>query len=347
MDALPSAIEGWFPVLFSHELKPESVAGFTFMGKEFVAWRSASGRVSIINAFCPHLGSHMKDGHVRGETILCPFHHHVFNTEGERVIGREVCPSERFEEHHVQEVNNTIFIWYGERGPAWWVQDRGSPGWVPLRKSNTLHKLVKSHPQEIQENNVDVAHFAPIHGFVKYKPLRDYDFSTHELNNLFETQLTLIGLGKRPLLATRAQVEFRLEGLGYSSVNVVMKEFLVRGRAFRIPEPYRVRHRIFSGMHMRDPDHTVLHFGVSLEEHRLLGWLPRPLSDRIHSLVCSFMLRTVARKQLEADARIWESKIYLEKPILDKRDGPIMKYREWCTRFYPQERSERARASGR
>jgi hypothetical protein len=36
------------------------------------------------------------------------------------------------------------------------------------------------------------------------------------------------------------------------------------------------------------------------------------------------------------DIPIWEKKIYLERPLLARGDGPIMKLRSWAKQFYPQ-----------
>ena len=38
--------------------------------------------------------------------------------------------------------------------------------------------------------------------------------------------------------------------------------------------------------------------------------------------------------QFEADTRIWENKVYAEKPHLIDGDGPIAELRRWATQFY-------------
>jgi hypothetical protein len=37
---------------------------------------------------------------------------------------------------------------------------------------------------------------------------------------------------------------------------------------------------------------------------------------------------------LQADLPIWRDKVYRERPVLVKDDGPIMEFRRWYTQFY-------------
>ena len=39
-------------------------------------------------------------------------------------------------------------------------------------------------------------------------------------------------------------------------------------------------------------------------------------------------------KQLNEDIPIWETKKYLERPVLCDGDGPIAEFRRWCAQFY-------------
>lgn len=41
------------------------------------------------------------------------------------------------------------------------------------------------------------------------------------------------------------------------------------------------------------------------------------------------------KKNIERDFMIWESKSYNEHPLLNRADGEIMKFRQYCTQFYP------------
>src|SRR5690606_37806716 len=87
---------GWFQVAWCSEITTGAVHKMKYFGREMVAWRSASGRVAVFDAYCEHLGAHLGyGGRVEGENLVCPFHGWEWNREG-----RNVCiPYERSEEH--------------------------------------------------------------------------------------------------------------------------------------------------------------------------------------------------------------------------------------------------------
>lgn len=52
------------------------------LGRDLVAFRTASGRVAILDARCSHLGADLGRGRVAGESIQCPFHHWRYGVDG-------------------------------------------------------------------------------------------------------------------------------------------------------------------------------------------------------------------------------------------------------------------------
>ena len=40
---------------------------------------------------------------------------------------------------------------------------------------------------------------------------------------------------------------------------------------------------------------------------------------------------------------VWDNKMYAERPLLNRADGEIMKFRNYCTQFYPEYRQRTAR----
>ena len=43
------------------------------------------------------------------------------------------------------------------------------------------------------------------------------------------------------------------------------------------------------------------------------------------------------RKNIERDFMVWENKAYKERPMLNKSDGDILKFRRYCRQFYPDQ----------
>jgi 3-ketosteroid 9alpha-monooxygenase subunit A len=82
---------GWFMVAKSDEvtIAPSSVRYF---GEELVLYRGHSGRVFLIEAYCPHMGTHLAKNttsyvivdkqHVEGDNIRCPYHGWRFGPDG-------------------------------------------------------------------------------------------------------------------------------------------------------------------------------------------------------------------------------------------------------------------------
>ncbi len=63
---------------------------------------------------------------------------------------------------HLREQNGVILCWYCPRGepPAWEIAPLEEEGWMPNR---TIRWEIRSHPQEIGENTVDITHLGPVH----------------------------------------------------------------------------------------------------------------------------------------------------------------------------------------
>ena len=64
---------GWFIVGFASELAPGQVKRAHYFGEELVIFRTASGQINVLDAYCQHLGANMGvGGTVEGEQIVCP-----------------------------------------------------------------------------------------------------------------------------------------------------------------------------------------------------------------------------------------------------------------------------------
>ena len=74
---------GWFCVTRVGDLKNEESKSFIFCEKEVVAFRTKSGKVSVLDAFCGYCGINLAiSGKVDGETINCPKHGIKWNIDG-------------------------------------------------------------------------------------------------------------------------------------------------------------------------------------------------------------------------------------------------------------------------
>ena len=53
---------GWFAVAFSRDLVPGEVKRIHYFGQELVLFRTRSGQVAVLDAYCAHLGAHLAEG---------------------------------------------------------------------------------------------------------------------------------------------------------------------------------------------------------------------------------------------------------------------------------------------
>jgi nitrite reductase/ring-hydroxylating ferredoxin subunit/putative sterol carrier protein len=307
----PSLPRGWFVVGFSSDVAPLEVNTVHYFGQDIVLFRSEDGVLSALDKTCPHVGAHLGGGTVEGNCLRCPFHAWAFNGEGHCVdvpYSPKIPPKAAVRAWPVREQNGVIFIYYCPLGdpPAWEVPLLDEEGWTPSR---TVRWEVRSHPQEIAENTVDTAHLKPVHHTISC------DVVTHEQKDHFmRILLHLVATGapiQMPEEINDVELDVTLHGLGIliSCTHVITAGLRTRQRIYPTPVDHE-RVAIFAinnVMEMPDPGYT------------------REIDD---------IFWTAFLVDFPRDFPIWESKAYLERPLLAAGDGPIGRYRKWARQFY-------------
>ena len=75
---------GWLPIYDSGDLKKGMVKPIFALGRDLVIYRGTSGKVYVLDAYCPHLGANLGvGGTVIGDDIKCHFHGWLFNNQGD------------------------------------------------------------------------------------------------------------------------------------------------------------------------------------------------------------------------------------------------------------------------
>ena len=210
------------------------------------------------------------------------------------------------------ERHGVILAWPGDR-PAWEVRPI-EPEHDALEWSAPAARTwrIRTHPQEIIENTVDVAHFSSVHRYTKIEVTRELAIDGPHLTRGYAVARN------RGLL--RMQLDITASGVGYSRVQVSAHG--LRLRTVVMPTPI--------GDDLTEVRVVTQIALVPSRAHALARVLPRRLiANGIVQLAASEM-----GKDFAADIRIWETKQYLDPPRLVAGDGPIGPYRRWARQFY-------------
>ena len=320
--------QGWFAVAFSAELPPGSVLARHYFGQELVVFRTRSGAVCVMDAYCPHLGAHLgHGGEVAGETLRCPFHHFCFDTCGDCVstpYATKIPPKAKVHVWPVQELHGGVFVYYdaGGTAPSWEIPDRAMDGWTrPRRRTFTL----RGHPQDTTENGVDLGHLGVVHGYQAVEVLQPLHTDGPHLSVRYAMRRAAGPFGL-PGQQIRAEFAIHTHGLGYSFVDTWVPALQLHTRQFVWATPI-------------DRTRLDLRVSLSLEDMPQLppvGPLLR-LAARAggRQFVAQLAWRTFLH-DLQQDFPMWERKQYVDPPALAEGDGPIGPYRRWARQFYPQ-----------
>lgn len=312
---------GWFGISMSHELNVNQVKQVKLANNDLVLFRTESGEVKALDAFCPHLGAPLYQGAVVGENIRCPFHHWQFDGDGQcqdipyakKIPARAVA-----DKYEICERNGVIHAWYHPEGRA--------PFWdVPLvdglngdKKFHELEYVEITLPtciQEIAENDVDTAHFTYLHRMPAFTeadcqvdgPLKT-TISTMDMPDDF---LSLDVVDKKAAVHELHRIAYgpgisHLTGRGFHSlVNGEAGEFIL----------YHVAHPI-------DDETTTLRWTLGVTENISSDMDIGP------SVLYGF------KTGVNDDIPIWREKSYQQDPVLCDGDGPINKFRKWIGQFY-------------
>lgn len=171
---------GWYAVANSREIgrKPLSLRYFAH---DFVLYRGESGRAVLLDAYCPHMGTHLGSGpssatstsatHMEGDNIRCPFHAWRFGPDGVcnqiPYSDAPIPPKARLKSWPVVERYGVVFVWYDpeESEPTFDLPEFAeldAPEWMLWDSLDHLCDL--NHPIEIFDNMSDVAHLDHLHG---------------------------------------------------------------------------------------------------------------------------------------------------------------------------------------
>lgn len=339
----PQASTGWFAVLQAAEVVAGRPTSFQFMGRELVAFRDASGAVAVLDAVCPHFGAHLGHGGTVTEgRIRCPFHGLEFDGAGQCTGGplyaARGCRSLRTQAWASREAAACIFVWNGPdpSRPAWPlpIDTLDWEGWSrPV--TNAGRPLPTTNLFFPTENIIDMTHFVNVHRWDLHEILEaphvdEAGFMRARIRVTWtagaQSERALVRrLGK--MISSPFEVEFVIKepGIAVATTQLTEEQGSLSVRSVILITPVTATDcHIRAVMSVRDPRPSRLGAGV---RRRLGVGLPEVLAP-------AFLM--VATADFDRDALIWSHRTHLERPRPLKEDGPIVTYRRWSERFWPE-----------
>ena len=318
---------GWFMIATADEIKDVPLA-LSFFGREFALYRGESGRVVLLDAYCPHMGTHIAknttsyvvlDGQIEGDSIRCPYHAWRFGPDGRcndiPYHDGPIPSAARLQSWPVEERYGCIFVWHDPEGgepdyqvpeiPEW-----DDPQWVRWQVDH-LGEL-DSHPQEIIDNICDAGHLGPIHGST-------LEYFENEFRDHMAIQRQ--GGGHKTLVAGNALLE---TDTWYTGPGVLLS---------RVTGLYDAIMFI---------THTPVTDGRVKAWHALLVKADRSPATA-EDVKRARGYQESSRLAFLQDFEVWAAKAPAFRILQIRGDGPFHKAREWYRQFY----NPRSEAQGR
>jgi phenylpropionate dioxygenase-like ring-hydroxylating dioxygenase large terminal subunit len=317
----PPFPRGWFRVADSADIVRARVKALRGFGQDLVAFRDEQGSPRVLDAHCPHLGAHLGVGGTIVEgTLQCPFHGWRFDARGACVAasGGRPLPSARLREWPARDWGGAVLAYHDPAGeaPRWEppaLPEESSPEWTRLRPANRW--LIRSHPQEFEENGMDLVHFPFLHSqqtaaITSVEARADGPFFFHRTYQRY----AIFGLARLFTKEVHGPLDITLVGPG-CAIN---------------------RAAVHAGVALR---YTYLFFFTPVDGERveMRSFLAmRRVGSRLLERALLAKAAREGARTIEQDIPIWENKRYRERPLVSDADGPILAFRRWFRQFDPE-----------
>lgn len=314
---------GWFMVAASPEVTSTPLA-VRYFGQELVLYRGQSGRAYMVDAYCPHMGTHLarnttsyvvRDNiQVEGDSIRCPYHAWRFGPDGRcnqiPYYDGPIPAAARLKTWRLEERYGCIYAWHDAEGgepdftlPA--LPEWDDPSYVHWQIDQL--GMLPCHPIEVLDNMADVAHLGPTHGGP----------SAYFHNEIQGVVLRQRQGGEHRTLAVGVMLE---TDTFYTGPGVLLSYFN-------------------GGVAIMYIAHTPVDDGSIKAWHALLVKSPHAVATD-EDIVNARAGQAGSLNAFAQDFEIWANKRPCFNPLAVPADGPFAKVRTWYRQFY----NERAKA---
>jgi 3-ketosteroid 9alpha-monooxygenase subunit A len=300
--------------------KPHAVEAF---GTKLVVFGGSEGRLSVLDAYCRHMGGDLTQGSVKDGNIACPFHDWRWSPEG-RCVGipyaKRVPLRARTRAWTTLEKNGMLFVWNDPEGnppppevevPA--IDGVGSEDWSDWIW--TTLRIEGSNCREIIDNVSDMAHFYYVH----------FAFPTY-FKNIFEGHVAT------QFMESRGRADMVKNSQYAGDDNLLKSEASYFGPSYMINWLWNdfkgttVESVLVNCHYPIDQNSFLLQYGVMVKK---LPGVDREMANTIAGKFAKSF-----KVGFEQDVAIWQNKSRIDNPLLCEEDGPVYQLRRWYEQFY-------------
>ena len=311
--------------------KPHTLEAF---GSKLVVFQGESGKLHVLNGYCPHMGGDLGEGEIKGDTVACPFHDWRWAGDGRCTMipyARFVPPKARTKAWITLEENKSLFVWNDpeENAPPPEVAPPRIEGCTNGEWSELAWKswVIETNVRELIDNMSDLAHFFYVHGQGRrqgpsyFKNIFDghIGYQYMEYHEPGSTPTHDSGVPFRGRAEDLSPGTFRSEGVYYGPSYMINPHWRNIGGA-----PLET---ILVNCHYPITPHKfMLQVGVMVKHDPKLSAEENAARARAHS--------EMQQNAFYQDVHIWKTKTRVDNPLLCQADGPMIQLRRWHEQFY-------------
>lgn len=195
----PQGIDGyhecWYPVCLASEVPASGVRGFNFLNGKVIVFRQANGAVSVLSAYCRHMGVDLSLGKIVENRVQCPYHHWEYDGTGQcakTAVGDTPPSRAKLHNFPTREHLGLIWAYYGET-PAYEIPS------FPFAEDELEFITCRATelPMDaymLYSNTMDLQHLISLHGAQFDQMPSEFDITDHTIS--YTQEMTLPKLGK-------------------------------------------------------------------------------------------------------------------------------------------------------
>lgn len=294
--------------------------------RQIMVVRDEEGEINAFHPFCPHLGTNLIHGEVKGSCITCPYHGWKFDVStGDCVdipYNKEACGKHKkmnLKKYDICIFEDMVFVWYHKNcEPPTFTLDNIFDGLHNKMRPTQFGEEWNMNIMEPSQNSADSMHFNYVHTSIPNT------FGIYTLNHNVTTEFNNKPGEKHMITATETVYNHKL--LGYTLPDWITKHSKPTSTVTAYGPSIMTFRIDFGYMHT-----THLFCFVPQEKYSTNHYI-----TTFHSSSMSKFLAWIFEKSAEGiinqDRIFWEER---DNSIMTvKNDDPFVEYRAWYKQFF-------------